>query len=93
MSSGFNFNMSKGSAPASAKPFPRASKLIVTSQSVSAARRAHSGYFNSSWEQLNGIKGSTSQNIPVKIDLEMQCLESLGIYRGTDWSREDLVHL
>lgn len=81
MSSDSNSNTSTKRSPTSIGPFSGCNRTVITSQSVSAAHRAHRGDLSSSWEQLDDIECSTSQNICMKVDSETQQLERLGMSR------------
>ncbi|KAG7405419.1 hypothetical protein ACKAV7_013724 [Fusarium commune] len=92
VSSRFHFDSSTGSSPAHITPFSGTSRAVITSQSVSAARRTHRGEVGDNWEQLDDVEGTSSQKIYVKVDLEMQSLERPETSRESHGSREDLVH-
>ncbi|KAF5595178.1 integral membrane protein PTH11 [Fusarium subglutinans] len=91
VSSHFHFDSSTGSSPAHITPFSGTSRAVITSQSVSAARRTHRGQVGDNWEQLDDVvEGTSSQKIYVKVDLEMQSLERPETSRESHGSREDL---
>ncbi|KAG5768815.1 hypothetical protein H9Q72_003800 [Fusarium xylarioides] len=92
LESGFHFDSSTGSSPAHITPFSGTSRAVITSQSVSAARRTHRGEVGDNWEQLDDVEGTSSQKIYVKVDLGMQSLERPETSRESHGSREDLVH-
>ncbi|KAF5670155.1 integral membrane protein PTH11 [Fusarium circinatum] len=92
VSSHFHFDSSTGSSPAHITPFSGTSRAVITSQSVSAARRTHRGEVGDNWEQLDDVvEGTSSQKIYVKVDLEMQSLERPETSRESHGSREDLL--
>ncbi|KAF4958351.1 hypothetical protein FGADI_2517 [Fusarium gaditjirri] len=92
VSSRFHFDSSAGSSPNHITPFSGTSRAVITSQSVSAARRTHRGEVGDNWEQLDDVEGASSKKIYVKVDLEMQSLERPETSRESHGSREDLVH-
>ncbi|KAF5962960.1 integral membrane protein PTH11 [Fusarium bulbicola] len=92
VSSHFHFDSSTGSSPAHITPFSGTSRAVITSQSVSAARRTHRGEVGDNWEQLDDVaEGTSSPKIYVKVDLEMQSLERPETSRESHGSREDLL--
>ncbi|KAF4414964.1 integral membrane PTH11 [Fusarium acutatum] len=92
VSSHFHFDSSAGSSPTHIAPFSGTGRAVITSQSLSTARRTHRGEVGDNWEQLDDAEGSSSQKIYVKVDLEMQSLERPETSGESHGSREDLVH-